>query len=281
MANGKPNSLITRWEAEYLNLSVSKPAIAAEMLRALQSLMSANRSTDERNRLLHAAKREEFDLRTQSRGSDYAHEVVDLICDSLPSTGRESLDSLAETSVLLGLMPVITSQSTVGHEIGTAIIQSTVDTQLVSDQLMALSTLRIDLEGNVKTARKQLQDINSEKMMESASAEGMQAQTAQWSREMKQVSVKIQEYKDRIEALERARHVGSGIDSIKIADVLEMQERVRHRKEIVEELERRVRTFHGLPPDLMASRQEVRRARLQLDQLKRRREEMFEHMTRD
>jgi len=92
--------------------------------------------------------------------------------------------------------------------------------------------------------------------------------------------LKCAEYTDRIAALERqisSRNAGS--DRPTLADVASKQTLIDQKKRQVETLEMKILEFHGLPPDIDASRAEVQRAQVELDELKRRREELFERLS--
>ncbi|RMD39260.1 hypothetical protein DV735_g5869, partial [Chaetothyriales sp. CBS 134920] len=122
-----------------------------------------------------------------------------------------------------------------------------------------------------------------------AELEQMRLRTAQWARESKQIGLKTDEYERRIAAL--ARHVedvdheydydrdsdhNRGVGEIEASR--QRLARVESKRSEIRALEQRLRGFHGLPPDLDASQDEVKRAQLELDRWKSKREEMFEQL---
>ncbi|KAL2441681.1 hypothetical protein ABEF95_016058 [Exophiala dermatitidis] len=107
-------------------------------------------------------------------------------------------------------------------------------------------------------------------------------QTLQYQRETKQLAIKCAEYKDRIAALERQAAAqesqGGGKESDLVAALLAKKDSLRRKRARITVLESRIRAFHGLPPDLEASRAEVNRAQAELDALKRERDARFERL---
>ncbi|KAL2431211.1 hypothetical protein ABEF95_004698 [Exophiala dermatitidis] len=105
-------------------------------------------------------------------------------------------------------------------------------------------------------------------------------QTLQHQRETKQLGIKCAEYKDRIAALERqaAQETHGSKESDLVAALLAKKDSLRRKRAQVTVLESRIRAFHGLPPDLGASRAEVNRAQAALDALKRERDARFERL---
>ncbi|KAK5240967.1 hypothetical protein LTR40_013483, partial [Exophiala xenobiotica] len=89
------------------------------------------------------------------------------------------------------------------------------------------------------------------------------------------------EYTDRIAGLERqaSSRNASSDGRPTLADVAHKQTLIDQRRRQVETLETKILEFHGLPPDIAASRAEVQRAQGELDVLKRQRDEMFERLS--
>ncbi|EXJ88902.1 hypothetical protein A1O3_01966 [Capronia epimyces CBS 606.96] len=112
----------------------------------------------------------------------------------------------------------------------------------------------------------------------------LHAQTLQHQRETKQLALKCAEYRDRIGALERraAARTGTGSRGTTAAELAAKlaakQDAIRRKTAKIDLLEAKVRSFHGLPPDLHASRAEVHRAQAELDRLGRKRDALFERM---
>ncbi|EXJ94724.1 hypothetical protein A1O1_03121 [Capronia coronata CBS 617.96] len=108
------------------------------------------------------------------------------------------------------------------------------------------------------------------------------AETLQHQREIKQLALKCEEYQDRIASLERQLAASSAFHANgtqrSVAEALAKQDALQTKKAKISALETKIRAFHGLPPDLEASRAEVHRAQTELDALKVKRDALFERM---
>ncbi|KIW43152.1 uncharacterized protein PV06_04287 [Exophiala oligosperma] len=105
----------------------------------------------------------------------------------------------------------------------------------------------------------------------------LHAETVQHQRETKQLTIKCAEYTERIASLERQASVSSSTTTNEptLADVAEKQVLVTQKRKRVEHLGKKILQFHSLPPDLDASRTEVRRAQAELELLKNKRDDLF------
>jgi len=92
--------------------------------------------------------------------------------------------------------------------------------------------------------------------------------------------LKSSEYQSRIANLESqlSSTQASSSNLPGSASLLAKLRSLDEKKRRIEELEARFKAFHGLPPDIGASRREVQRAEGELGVLKRRRDELFERM---
>ena len=105
--------------------------------------------------------------------------------------------------------------------------------------------------------------------------ESLHAQTAQFNRDTKQIALKIKEYEDRIKGLQR-QLAAQRAESVDVNALLAMKEQNEAKKKRVRELQQQFAAFHGLPADLEASREEVKRSINELEALKARRQRLFE-----
>lgn len=117
----------------------------------------------------------------------------------------------------------------------------------------------------------------------------LHAETQQHQRETKQLALKAAEYQDRISTLERQAKASSQNSNSNSnsnssnpvytpATLGAKQASIDHKRKQVAALEKQLVAFHGLPPDLAAARAEVQRAEKELEELRRRRDELFETM---
>ena len=210
-----------------------------------------------------------------------ARGMLDEVYGSLDVDGREALDGLTRSAVVLG----IDLTGEVGDSLSNKL--STVFTRKILQQ----ADQRLVLDGQARELQLLDQLIYSKKkdsagvkdaddgndLKQDEEVEQTNAQTAQFSRDTKQVNLKIMEYEDRVKSVER--HLsGLRTESIDLQDVLEARRHVEQGKAGIAALQQRLAAFHGLPPDLEASRSEVRRAMKELESLKGRRDELFERM---
>ena len=109
----------------------------------------------------------------------------------------------------------------------------------------------------------------------------MHRQTTDQVRQTKQLKSKIREHEDKLSSLQSSlgkSSVGRGSDvssAEAIEAMLERAEALDGLRRQVEELEGRVDEYRGLPADRDAARREVGRLEVELDAVRRRRDEMF------
>lgn len=121
----------------------------------------------------------------------------------------------------------------------------------------------------------------------------LHAQTQHHQRETKQLQLKAQEYKDRIAAhllthqqdadANANANTNANTNANPAVSVTTTHVAAKHRllekqADEIKALETAVRAFHGLPPDVEASREEVRRATGELESLRRKRDGWFEKL---
>lgn len=110
----------------------------------------------------------------------------------------------------------------------------------------------------------------------------LHAQTQHHQRETKQLQLKAQEYNDRIATYQQDAKTNinpNANPTVSITThVAAKQQRLERQADEIKALETAVRAFHGLPPDVEASREEVRRATGELESLRRKRDGWFEKL---
>lgn len=110
----------------------------------------------------------------------------------------------------------------------------------------------------------------------------LHAQTQHHQRETKQLQLKAQEYNDRIATYQQDANTNinpNANPTVSITThVAAKQQHLEKQADEIKALETAVRVFHGLPPDVEASREEVRRATGELESLRRKRDGWFEKL---
>lgn len=266
-----------------------------DILESLKALKQVNLLADHFRSLLHEASLEELryletlQVHAQHQRDEKlpAKTLLDDLHAHLRRGGQGALESLSESAVMLGLQlrPVDGDNNDNSHAadlynlIARRVLEQASRKLVIEEQVRELELLQ-----KTMTARSTSIDSKHEVIkgndgidLYDEQAEKIHAQTVQFNRDVKQINLKIMEYEDRVKGLER-QLAGLRTESADLQNVLEARRRVEQRKASVAALQQRVAAFHGLPPDLEASRNEVRRAISELDVLKQRREGLFEKM---
>ncbi|KIV82063.1 hypothetical protein PV11_04199 [Exophiala sideris] len=269
----------------------------ATTLKALQSLMAENVAADRLRDLLFRAQLEELNASQDcsSIPTDTSPDsLLYLLGSSLPHTANSALESLAGSAVLLGC-PTSNTNESILDNLSTQIPKIPRDIFELEMQLSSIKGLVSDL----RTETVQLQplvvshpDDHQPDHDESASDlevhpstphtstsstinySHLHAQTLQHQRETKQLTLKCAEYESRITALER-QAASRPVNGPSLAGLATKQQAIDAKKKRVEALEKAIRVFNGLPPDVHASRAEVQRAQAELDIFTGTRDELF------
>ena len=236
-----------------------------DTLKTLLALAAFNDSADEEAALVHRAREEAVrNFKAQEAELDPRTELLGDIEANLDEKGARDLEDLAETAVLLGSITPDTGA------MGQGIMEVTTEEFNTLEQLRKVEALQGYLEKELAALRKQIEEFKTDKTYETPS-DTLQ-KTTEWTRGTKILSAKVNEYQDRISALERAGEVKGP----KIEELMVEEESVVRLKETVKMLEGRVKTFHGLPPDIKRSKAEYERLDIELQQLVQQRDKMFE-----
>ena len=257
-----------------------------DVLQALKALKQANLSADHLRLLVHDAEVEELgwlgerqdQARKQREEALPARTMVDKVFASLSAKGKDALQSVSFSAVELG-MDLNLMESDSGDEDLARTFMGKIVAQAQKNMKLEQQIRDISIMNDTVSARMlpEPEIAMSNHRLHDEKSDEIRTQTAQFSRDTKQINLKIMEYEDRAKALERQlanlRFRSSGVQ-----DVLQARRRVEERKKRVGELQQRIAIFTGLRPDLEASENGVRRAMNELKMLKRRREEVFEKL---
>lgn len=240
----------------------------SETRQALLELLTANEAADREVELVQRAEGEELRRYEAARARDVetpCREMVEVVVERLDEEGMRALQELAGASLRLGTL----TPDPMG--IGERIVELTQERFETEEQLRRIGELQSRLERETDTMRKRIDCIQAQE--DEVAYEEIQQHTAQLNREMRQFTTKMGEYNEQIAALERFE--------IKGPDMLEVKEqecRVRKLQAKVKALEKVVANFYSLPPDLEVARGEYRRAKRELQELKLRRNSLFQEM---
>lgn len=161
-----------------------------------------------------------------------------------------------------------------------ALIQHTTTSQNLTNQLAHIQTLQTYLSKQQSLLRAQLSELGSNPAF--ANSPTLSRQTTEQTRQTKHLRAKIREYEDKLSSLQASqsrtmtpgsRNIGS---AEAIGEMLEQQKALDELRGRVESLEAQVAEFGGLPANREMARKEVGKLEVKVDELRRRRDELFE-----
>ncbi|KKA23008.1 hypothetical protein T310_2887 [Rasamsonia emersonii CBS 393.64] len=237
-----------------------------DTLKALLAIAAANDAADEEATLVHRAREEvvrAYKAREEAE-DPRKRELLEDLEAHLDDKGAASLDDLAETAVTLGTLSTDTT------ELGHSIMELTREEFDAADQARKIEALQAYLDRELESLKQQIEELKTHPAYETAP--DLSAQTAEWTRSTKLLIAKVNEYRDRIASLQRNVNTKGPT----IEDLMVEEENVIRIKETVKMLEGRIRSFHGLPPDVDEAKAEYRRLERELHQLQQQRDQMFE-----
>ncbi|KAF2685782.1 hypothetical protein K458DRAFT_430495 [Lentithecium fluviatile CBS 122367] len=248
-----------------------------ETLKVLRELATANERADEERMMLERVERDackelEEDEKTQNAEDE---KILRTIEAHLSPEGSESLRALASTAVALNAPSA--NPETLAH----ALIANTSTSQTLSNNLAHMQTLQDCLDRQHALLRTQLNELQTNPAFTAPSS--VQRQTTEQTRQTKLLRTKIREYEDKLAALQSSQGRNTTTPASKnvssaeaIADMLEQQSALDALRQRVEGLEKGVDEFAGLPADKEAARKEVGKLEVELDNVRRRRDALFE-----
>lgn len=235
----------------------------SDTLRALLALAAQNETADEERELLarvEAKALQELKARAEEEPNT---DLLNSIEDSLTREGQASLDALAELS--LGMNQPSPDIEKLGR--GIIGLQVTLyDLEQASDRI---SVLENHLNNELQTITKLTKELQSEAYQPSSD---LSKHTHDYQRKAKALASKLPELKDRVATLQASL----GESNITIQDVKAQEDKFKELTTTVRGLEGEVKGFHGLPQDTDLARLELEGLRMELQDLTRERDQMFE-----
>ena len=240
-----------------------------ETLKALLALASLNESADEERELLSRVETKTLaDLQAKEE-ADHNIELLTSIEENLTREGRTALNTMAELSVQTN--QPLPAPSTLGSKI----LDLQTESFNLSQASDRISILERHLNTELSTINTLILDLQSESY---APPPDLAKETTDYQRKAKALSAKIPELKDRVATLSLGERRNKKKDGgkITIQDVREEEEKFRQLMKEVRELEQKVKGYHGLPQDTDLARLELEGLRVELGNLTRERDAMFE-----
>jgi HAUS augmin-like complex subunit 1 len=238
-----------------------------ETLRSLLAIAAANDAADEEASLVHRAREEVVRALKQREeaGDSRKQNLLEDIEARLDLEGKEALNDLAETIVLLG------DSSTDVTELAHAIIELTRDEFELANQVQKVEALQAYLDKEILLVQTEIETFKSHPAYETPP--DLTSQTVEWARSAKLLGAKINEYRDKTTSLQRS----VSIDGPTIEEVVQEEGNLHRLKETVRVLENRIKSYRDLPPDLEDAKNEYKRLEKELNRLTRERDQLFEN----
>jgi HAUS augmin-like complex subunit 1 len=257
-------SYIDNW----LNAKFSVKAVPpfernAETLKALLALASANETSDEERDLLCKVETEAAHELEEIEKADPHADLIDALEDELTKEGQASLDVIASTAVLLNL------PSADAENVARKIIDVQVASFNFDESSKRIIAFQMHLDNEVDRLNKLIDELQSEAFQPPPDTA---KQTVDHTRKSKAITAKLPDMKKQIASLSAS----NGTPKPTIQDVQIEEGKFRELMSMVRELEASVKSYHGLPHDQDLARLEVETLKVELRDLTKRRDMLFE-----
>ncbi|KPI42717.1 uncharacterized protein AB675_2020 [Cyphellophora attinorum] len=272
-------SQVMSWLRETMNPTpVPQFERNAETLAYLQTLMHANLAANSARKGLHERQSSQVQAYENYRAaleSDAGVQMLQAVESHLSDQSASALDSLSKVWVLLG-QPLrgpewATDLEDLEKVLDNAILRLSAETFQLEHLVRDLSLRKADIDYRISPAEVREADDGAEVDTDAALR---RRQIAQFTSQTKHLALKLAEYDQRLDTMSKEPQRGPGLQYLR-----KRQKELQEMQKAVKSLEKELSEYHGLPPDVEASRAEVRRAQSELETLKRRREEMLSEMT--
>ncbi|TVY73522.1 hypothetical protein LSUE1_G005353 [Lachnellula suecica] len=230
--------------------------------QGLLALATLNETADEERDLLARVEAKALqDLQAQEIVNSDA-QILSSIEESLTREGQTSLEALSSLSVTLN-QPIPDTE-----KLGRAIIDLYVASHDLDQAADRASILEKHLSGELEKINSLITELQSDAYQPPSD---LAKQTADYQRKIKGLASKLPELKERVASLS-----ASAGTPITIQDVKKEEDKFRDLMAVVKDLETQVKGYHGLPQDTDLARLELESLRVELRDLTRERDSMFE-----
>jgi HAUS augmin-like complex subunit 1 len=234
-----------------------------ETLKALLALAALNESADEEQELLARIEARALQELENIHNANPHVELLASIEENLSREGEQSFNALATLSVTLS-QPVPDVE-----RLGRRMVDLQVSAAELEQASERISVLEAHLTDELASINNMIKELQSDAYQ---SQEHMSKQTIDYQRKAKALASKLPELRDRVAAMSAKE----GSAKVTIQDVKGEEEKYRDLMKIVTDLEAQVKTYHGLPQDTDLARLELESLRVELQDLTRQRDSMFE-----
>lgn len=264
-AQAKDWAYITSWLSRKYHPSSTPPFERNDStLETLLVMASLNDAVDEEAEILYTAQVEEVNLLRTRVAVDAGvnGQLVAEVERCITAEGATALGGLAETGIQLGTL------TTEAQDLADAIMKRTRAEYEAEKQLCRIEELQSYFEGELAAVKRHMQTLNTDTAYNAPVT--LPTRNAEWNQGTKMLSIKLREYRERIAVLERYEVACAKIEDLKTEekDLIRLREKIKG-------LERRVQSFHGLPPDTGTAKIEYSAAEAELSRVIRQRDAIF------
>lgn len=253
---------VTTWLASKYHPSTPPPFERnEETLNALLALAALKESADEEREAYAKVEHDALKELDAIVSGEPNTKILAAMENSLTREGRTSLEALASLSVALGGVPT-------QREMANGIVQLKAAEISMHQQTQRVDALQESLGRELSSLQEQLAELRGDEFQ--SSVEVLQ-KTSGWTRSAKALSIKLTEYKDKLNSFDKGK-----APAVDIPQMIEEEKGVLELQEKVKALEARVTAFQGLPPNWKQAKSEVERVKRALARLERQRDTMFE-----
>ncbi|TVY91222.1 hypothetical protein LAWI1_G002344 [Lachnellula willkommii] len=233
-----------------------------DTLKALLALAALNETADEERELLARVEAKALqDLQAQEAANPHK-QLLNSIEESLTREGQTSLEALSSLSVSLN-QPVFDLE-----KLGRSIIDLHITSNDLDQVADRVSILEKHLKGELEKINSLITDLQSDAYQPPSD---LAKRTSDYQRKIKGLAAKLPDLKERVASLSAATGT-----PITIKDVKNEEDKFKALMVTVKDLEAQVKSYHGLPQDTDLARLELEGLRVELRELTRERDSMFE-----
>ncbi|KAG9249146.1 hypothetical protein BJ878DRAFT_537574 [Calycina marina] len=273
---------IDAWLSSKLTLSSNSNTIpkippferTPDTLRALLALAAFNEAADEEQGLLASAASNELSLALAQSQSQFRSQTQlapenDILANleaHLTPEGSRALETLASLSQPESLNVAAPDTELLGRRM--------INLQITANDVAQASERVAILEAHLNKELERLQVLVGELQSDAYQGPpGMGKESVDYQRKTKVLAANLPELQERIASLTaNARRE----DKISVQDVKGKEERFKKMLGVVKDLEKQVKSYHGLPQDTDLARLQLESVRVELQDLTRERDAMFE-----
>lgn len=262
-AAAKDWKYIDNWLSSKFGKSLPPFERNSETLQALLALATLNETADEAQVLLARSEAKAVqDCQSELRANPNHDFLLDLK-ESLTREGHTSLDVLSASSVALG-QPIADIEKMARQMLS---LQATsFDLEQASERVAILER---SLSAEFERIRMLMEELQGEEFLPTVD---ISAQTTDYQKRSKVLAAKLPELRDRVNALAGALDTSK----ITVQDVRQEEKKLGEMMKVVKDLEASLKAYHSLPQDTDSARLELEHLQIELRDLIRLRDTMFE-----